>query len=241
MVTVAGEKLCIVTSPHDISAVYRNTTTLIFDTFVRDLMVDFGVSSSGVQKMFESPEKLRRGSMEWPSIPPPDSIGVNGRNFSRQQLQPGELLNSVQDKVMHFYTESLDWRALSHTYTIESSPRSKKISLMGWCQHVVLAAGSNAFYGERLLQLAPHLLETYIEFDKHSWMIFYKYPALFARPMSVPKEKIVQAFTAYYQLSPEDRPGQAWYLQALESEQRKIGMNDRDIGITSLTTFNVYA
>lgn len=204
-------------------------------------MVDFGVSSSGVQKMFESPEKVLRGSVERPPVPPPDSIGVHGRSFSKQQLQPGELLNSVQDKIMHFYTDSLRWQALSRAYTIESGPRSKRISLMGWCQQIVLAAGSNAFYGERLLQMAPDLLDTYIKFDQHSWMIFYKYPAMFAKPMSVPKEKIVQAFTAFYQLSPEDRLGMAWYLQALESEQRKISMNDRDIGVTSLTTFNVYA
>ena len=42
-------------SPQDVAAVYRNTSTLIFDTYVRDLMADFGVSPSAVHKMFESP------------------------------------------------------------------------------------------------------------------------------------------------------------------------------------------
>lgn len=193
ILTVAGEKPCIITSPRDIGAVYRNTTTLTFDTFVRDLMADFGVSPSAVHRMFESPDKVRRGLQEPSPIPPPDCIGVHGRCFSKRQLQPGEMLDSVQSKVMQVLDENLNWETLSGPYLLRQTGKAKCLSLMKWCQQVIIEAGVRACYGDRLLEIEPDLLRTYIEFDEYSWMIFYKYPPIFARPMSVPREKIIQA------------------------------------------------
>ena len=198
------------------------------------------MSSSAVHKMFESPDKVHQGSQERSIIPPSDSIGVRGRSFSKQQLQPGKMLDEVQSKVLQAYTESLDWQVLSGQYVFKQTGEAKHISLMKWCQQVVIEAGVKALYGERLLDIEPDLLQTYIEFDEYSWMIFYKYPPRFAKPMSIPRERIIQAFTKYYQLPQEQRPGQAWYLRALEDEQRKLGIDDRDIGVTSVTSFNVY-
>ena len=51
--TVAGIKLYLMTLPQQISKVYRDTATLSFDPFIRDLHKSFDMSSIGVNKMWE--------------------------------------------------------------------------------------------------------------------------------------------------------------------------------------------
>ncbi|MCJ1246839.1 hypothetical protein MMC30_004048 [Trapelia coarctata] len=188
--------------------------------------------------MFESPDKILRGAQERSPFPPADCMGVRGRGFSKQQLQPGEMLDVLQGRMMQVYTESLEWKRLSGTYVDKSSQYMRQISLLQLCRDVVVKAGAIVLYGERLLELEHDLLRIYTEFDEYSWMIFYKYPPRFAKKMSIPREKIVRAFTAYYQLPKDQRPGQAWYLRAMEDEQRALGISDRDIAVTSVTSFN---
>ena len=45
----------MVTLPQQISEIYRNTATLSFDLFVRGFHESFGMSSTGVNKMWEVP------------------------------------------------------------------------------------------------------------------------------------------------------------------------------------------
>lgn len=53
--TIAGVKLYMVTLPQHVSEVYRNSATLSFDPFIRDLHNSFRMSPIGVKEMWEVP------------------------------------------------------------------------------------------------------------------------------------------------------------------------------------------
>lgn len=46
------KKSTFVTSPEDISAVYKNPESLTFDGYVKDMYAAFGMSSRGIESMF---------------------------------------------------------------------------------------------------------------------------------------------------------------------------------------------
>ncbi|KAI4223402.1 MAG: hypothetical protein L6R40_008506 [Gallowayella cf. fulva] len=59
--TLSGETVYIITDPEDISAVYKNSKTLIFDGFVRNLMVTMEVQPSTIDKIYQVPDRSAMG------------------------------------------------------------------------------------------------------------------------------------------------------------------------------------
>lgn len=47
-IVVAGQKLCVITSSQDVHAVYKNSSTLTFDDYIRDMMLSFGMTPLSV-------------------------------------------------------------------------------------------------------------------------------------------------------------------------------------------------
>ena len=52
-ITVAGQRLYIITSPRDMASVYKNSSTLSFDSFVHDLDAAFGMSPGALRILFD--------------------------------------------------------------------------------------------------------------------------------------------------------------------------------------------
>lgn len=59
ILTIAGNKLYMVTLPQQISEVYRNTATLSFDLLVRGFHESFGMSPTGVEKCGKSQWRMK--------------------------------------------------------------------------------------------------------------------------------------------------------------------------------------
>ncbi len=125
-----GQRLYIVTSPQDVSAVYRNTATLTFDKFVYDIMLSVGTSEDAVRKMWNVPgetgsvksnNKSQNGLHK--------ALAHAGEDFYRQQLQPGELLDELWPKVQNLIDNSLLCDTLPTNCIASSESDSKKLSL----------------------------------------------------------------------------------------------------------------
>lgn len=231
-VTVAGQTLYIITSPDYVPLIYRNTTTLTFDEFVRDMMLSVGASEDGVRKMWESPR---------PDSTNPDRLhkilAHAGEDYYRQQFHPGNHLGDLWVEIQQRINKNLNWDNVSHNCIVRGNHNQKTLSLLRWCQDVLLSSVTDAVFGPKLLQIEPDLLRTFITFDDNSWKLTYKLPRLVAEEVYAGKDKIVATFAKYFALPTSERKGQSWVVRTLETEMRKIEVEERDIAALFVMPF----
>ncbi|KAI4218530.1 MAG: hypothetical protein L6R36_008905 [Xanthoria steineri] len=221
--TVMRQRLYIVTSPQDVSAIYRNTTTLTFDEFVRDMMLSFGASEEGVRKMWES----RRTGGNVGSLH--KVLAHAGEDYYRQQFHPGDRLNDLWSNIQDRLSASLQWNAITSDKLLSAQHDVKTVSLMDLCQDVLFSSATSAVFGDRLLQLAPKLLKAFIVFDDESWKLTYKLPPFLAKEMHKARQEIFAALQSYFALPRDGRTGATWVVDILETEMRRIGLEEHDI------------
>ncbi|KAL8652125.1 MAG: hypothetical protein Q9210_002876 [Variospora velana] len=191
------------------SLVYKNTTTLSFDNFIRDLHVSFGLSTSGLETM-------------WDNSYGKCLVHQSG-DLHRAQLHPGEHLDDLMQKLLATIERRLNE---DHEKFTNTSDHQTVRSLYDWCADVLVPAASIAFFGEALLRIEPNLIDDFHAFDEDSWMLTYRYPRLLARNMHRGREANMKAFTRYFELAPEDRTGACHYVKSFESLQRQAGMKE---------------
>lgn len=225
-----GQRLYAVTSPQDVSIIYRNTTTLGFDEFVRDTMLSLGASQDGVRKMYESP---RYGAG--------DTSGKENANrlhkilahaaedYYRQQLLPGDLLDQLWTNIEGRIFVALGWEGFPKQCVVSASQDEKTLALLPWCRETLIRSVTTAVFGDRLLQLEPRLVDVFMNFDNNSWQITYKLPRSMAKEVHVAKDKILATFEKYFALPRDQRAGETWLVQTLETEMRKIEVSEHDI------------
>ncbi|KAL8938263.1 MAG: hypothetical protein Q9211_003292 [Gyalolechia sp. 1 TL-2023] len=219
-ITVAGVELYIITSPQDMSLVYRNTKTLSFDDFIRDLHVAFGMSSLGRGKMWDASQGK--------------CLVHQANDFHREQLHPGPHLLSLTQKLLEQFERrlGLDDVLTTGNLVTREGHQPRTVSLYRWCADVMVPAATIAFFGEALLRVDPQLLSDFHAFDEDSWMLTYRYPAFLARKMSQGRQKNKEAFTRYFELSPKDRPGACHYVRAFEARLREVAMASSDMAVS---------
>ena len=233
VLTVAGQKFYIIISPKDMSTVYKNTTTMTFDGFIRDLYTTFGMSKEGVRKMWQSDHSKPQGDMG-----PPNGQQVHlGQGVHRQQLHPGDQLEDFSAKYLEVIERQLLWENIATGPTPEPSKTQKSVDLYDWCAAVLGYAAVQALFGNTLLELEPRLLEYFYIFDSESWKLTFQLPPLLAKRMHTAKDKSRLAYVRYFQLPLEQRQGICYYLRTVEAKQRRAGMSDRDIGIAAQMFF----
>lgn len=237
LITVAGEQLCIITSAEDISAVYKNVESFTFDTFVRDVMVAFGASPSAVDKMWLFPSKNGHGFTATVPNPSNKCLAQLTRDFHKQQLHPGDHHRELSDKFLFYIDGSLNWECISAEIVIDDDGFLKRISLKKWCRDVLLQAATKAFFGESLLEIQPDLLNNFFNFDDNSWMLMYRFPRFLAKTMYRAKEAAIDGLERYFKTQKECRNDAAWFVQTLETEQRRLGIGERDIATSMLMVY----
>ncbi|KAM0802495.1 cytochrome P450 [Usnea florida] len=226
-ITLAGEKLYVLTSPKDVGESFRRTDTLSHDGFVEYLMKSFGVSNEGIEIMYRK-FSVDGHIMLYPN-PHQKCLARLTVDIQKHQLL-GPEMESLSDRFLQFLSASLRWEYLDQQHISEDQiPKHKTMSLYSWCLDILLKAGTNAYFGERLLEMNPGLPQSFYEFDKNSWMILYPVPKVFSKRMSLPLSKNIRSLTAYFQLPKAERLGATWFNQTLEAEQRQLGMTDDDI------------
>lgn len=219
----------MLSSAHDVTAAYRNSTTLTYDLVIQDLLESFGVSHSGVEKLYKKPTiKEPAFQPKGPiTIPQNKSVGHLKGNFYHHQLYPGEPFDLIQGRFLHLIDRAMRPKSFTNHFVLSSTSNGMKISLHKWCQHILVSAGTNAFFGDALLQMNPDLLQNFVDFDDNNWMVWYKWPN--ATLMRTPKAKVLKTLENYVGLPKEKRTGIAWMIETMEDSQRNLGMNDADI------------
>lgn len=227
MITLGGLKMCIATSPSDISAIYKDTENLTFDPFMKEMLHRVGVSPAASQKWIpdSSAACTSSGRRDGPK-PSIHEMSHVGQKLCRQQLLPGKEFDVLSTKLIKDIEQSLQWHDISSAVTVSSTNGTKRVSLLGWCREVLIVSATRSFFSERLLQIDPHLIESFYAFDAKSWKAFFKYPRFLSRDMDAGKDRLLDALSRYFLLPKEERKGESWLISNLEAEMIKAGIND---------------
>ncbi|KAL8704585.1 MAG: hypothetical protein Q9201_002277 [Fulgogasparrea decipioides] len=228
-ITVAGERIYIITSPQDVSATYKNTTSLTFDDYIRDMMYQFGGSDDAVQKMWQKPSKDEERTKLLSPNPLHKNLAMLGEDLYRQQLHPGAKFEDLQSQFMPNIHKTLSYEKMSNKIILASTSGDKTVSLLGWVREVLLDSATRSFFGDRLLEIEPNLFQSFFDFDDNSWKLTYHLPRVFAREMYSAKQTATDALSKYFHLPEKERPGAAWLVRTLESEMRHLGIGESDI------------
>ena len=215
------------------STVYKNTTSLTFDGFIRDLYTTFGMSKEGVRLMWQvNGFQAGHGTSE------PNSRQVHlGQGVHRQQLHPGDQLEDITAKYIDQIEHRLLWKTMADVSMTEPTGKGQVIDLWQWCATILGNATMQALFGNVVLELEPRLLDYSYMFDSESWKLTFQLPPLLARRMHAAKDKGREAFIRYFQLPAEKRSDACYYLRTVEAKQREAGMTNRDIGIAAQMFF----
>ncbi|KAL8949024.1 MAG: hypothetical protein Q9222_004833 [Ikaeria aurantiellina] len=226
-VTIAGTNLYVVTLSQHIAEVDKNTKTLSYDLFVRQLHEGFNMSPPGVEKMWEIPMAHEK------------HLGPAGRkhlvdrsgDFHRLQLFPGPQLEDLIARFLARIEHGTTWENIPRPCVLSSTKDAMVISLYKWCGNVLGDAASRGFYGDALVDTSPRMVQDFLEFDKQSWMLLYQYPSFLASSMLAPRNLVTKAFDRYVALAPERKEDAAPYAKSLEALQIKAGVSSRDRAI----------
>ncbi|KAL8791891.1 MAG: hypothetical protein Q9195_005467, partial [Heterodermia aff. obscurata] len=153
-------------------------------------------------------------------------------DFYKQQLHPGEKLDSLGATFLGYINEHLDYDRISGDYVIASSKAQqdsnfKTVSLYRWCREVLVHSATQTFFGTQLLTLDPHFLQNFYTYDTTSWKLLYKYPRPFAHDVLTAKSALVSTLTTYLTLPPH--PTTSWLIHTLTHEQHSIGITRPNI------------
>lgn len=234
LMTLAGQKIYVVTSAKDVAAVYKNTVSLSFDTFIADMMRVFDVSPSALEKTWERPAPAGPGQVLLTANPQNKSLNVLSYEFHKHQLHPGEEMNNLRARFLPFLNEALLWENISGACVLRDSGKYKEISLLTWCRDILLDVATQAYFEDVLREIEPDFYSILTEFDNNVWMILYQYPRLLSQRMRAPKKRIHRTLTAYFKLPPEKRQGAAWFIRTFEAESRHLDVKEEDIAALML-------
>lgn len=218
------------TSPQDVTDIYKNSKTLTFDEYVRDVMQSIGVSDDGIARLWKTPDHSEDPNRLH------KALAHAGEDYYREQLLPGNHLDVLWERVNGLISSSIQWDKLPNNSTTDTLDTTQTFSLLVWTRDVLLKAVIRAFFGERLLELEPRLLEYFTAFDDESWKLTYKYPRSVSKSMYNAMDNMVAGVEAYLRLPKNERLEGAWLIHKMETETRNAGITVHDLAamITSL-------
>ncbi|KAI0859747.1 cytochrome P450 [Xylaria cubensis] len=235
--TIAGSTSYVVTRPRDVAEAYRNNSTLSWKEFLLEMMRTLGNNQVCVKAVAES---LPRDKAGFPN-PHGKSLITLARDMHIYQLHPGNQLDDLESKILHWFERHLDPEAMAQKYGSRGAKNDKKfvltVPLVQWCSEFFTLATQEAYFGPELAEIDPHLHHAFILFDELSYQILYQYPGFLAGKMRAAKARVQHAMSAFLQLPSSGRSRQAWFTQAFESECRALGIDSEQIAIMFFTVY----
>ena len=224
----------MVTSPKDIAAVHRNSTSLVFDGFIHDVMIAMSAQPATVAKLYHRPNKHEMDPAERNENPSAKHfIGLTHDRYLTQ-LSPGHHLDVLRDNFQRHLDIQLGAELLAREMMLSKGPRRRKVSLLRLCRDILIRCNTNIFFGERLFEIDPGLAETFCTFDDDHWMMLYKMPKTLARHVHASHQRMRADFVKYLHLAKIESPGAAWLIHTMEDGMRALGISEEEMA-TQLT------
>lgn len=200
------------------------------DIFLRDLMKGFDVSQSALDRVYWKPKQDGTGPQLLSTNPHHKPLAHLTVDFYREQLYPGDRLTQLGEITCTYIEEALRWENIQGPkYVLSQSSNYKDISLLHWCEDVLLKAAARSFFGDALLDNNPALLDDFLAFDEVSWKLMYRYPKFLSKDMHRAKDALTDAVEKYFNLTKDKRPDANWFIEMQEAEMLALGISVRDM------------
>ncbi|KAF7879662.1 uncharacterized protein EAF02_007832 [Botrytis sinoallii] len=166
--------------------------------------------------------------------------------YHRQQLLTAVNSENLVQQIIPGLEKSLSWNILrKHPTCIHTSGDSITLSLWNWCNEVIIKSSATAYYGPKIFEINPNLLQAMMSWEATNWKFMYKLPDFMARDMINARSESIDTLCKYFETPKKDRSDALYFVTAMEEEMRAAGLNDRETaGIHMLylraITANVY-
>ena len=187
-----------------------------------------GSSERMVELMYQTMNKEKQGFAN-PTGKPLAHLAIN---MHRHQLFPGGNLDYLGDQFAQYFDKHLNVESIvkNRRYAV-SMPDSKDVvlSLSTWTSDFVVCAGQQAYFGETLAKIDRDFTWKFIEYDELAWQVLYQYPKFLSRKMHAARDQLTASIQKYFDTPPQDRAKSAWFVTAMETEMRSLGMSSKEL------------
>ncbi|KAL8738485.1 MAG: hypothetical protein Q9181_000741 [Wetmoreana brouardii] len=222
------KRIYVLTSTTDVEDLYENTTTLSWEVFVQDLYRWMGFSPRAIQDLWQLPADRPR-ILNPERILPPNEMMME---YHRRQLRSGDHMEILSRSMTDHIQRKVTWEGLEESQIgiSRGSESSSKISLYELTSHVFNRSLTEIYWGKKIFETDPNLLQTFALWEKTNWKYVYQIPHLLSRDMYRARDQLIEAFTRYFGLPKSQRSDAAWFIPRAEAEMRDTGLDDRDLG-----------
>ncbi len=226
-ITVAGQTIYVATSAEDVNAAWANSKSLSMDPIAMDMFIAAEMSKEGqsVMHVVYPEAKYNAGMGNRPLNPRSMTLEIFRRQLSGQPLE--EL---IKEKSVPGILKRMNSLAKDSPAVISRAKGSFTVSLMHLCTSVFIAQFTDDFYGPKLLQIEPRLVENWELWEQSNWKFVFQVPRPFAKDMLASKVIMDKAFERYFELPKSERPGATYYVEAVEEMFREVGLSNDDLG-----------
>lgn len=233
---VMGQTIYVVTSGRDTAEIYKNSTTMSFEIFVRKFIRSCGASDELLDRLYGMPpvvEKLE-GLPDATAEVVSKSLGDKTHDFHGMQLFPGGHLIEFTAIFKDFFEEYLHIDRLyqGKPYVTASGQGWVSLKLMKFVSDYFVDAGQRTYFGNLLGEIEPNLIWTFLELEDRSWQILYEIPAPFARKAHEARDGIIDAIQKWFESPRENRKDGSWWMNTMEAEMRSLGFSSREMATT---------
>ncbi len=226
-ITVAGQRIYILTCPEDVQDVYKHTSSISWSRFVQDLYRWIGIAQPNIDKLWCAPTDEAKALHPQRRLPPIQMV----EEYQMHQLLPGGKLEDVAKMFVKQLDRAVCWQGLTANspYVLESSPESVKVFLLGWTEQVFISITTEIFWGKSIWKISPGLIDTFLKWENTTWKYVFQLPRFLSKDMYTARDQLIDAFTNYYGQANGNRADANWYVNKAEAEYRDLSFNDHDL------------
>jgi Cytochrome P450 len=225
-----GNSMYVLTGIRDVSEIDRTFERTSFEVFERRFLSSCGASESLLDKLYAilNPKKVLDG------LP---LEGVRNQSLNRlthdmhiKQLSQGGHLDAFVSVGKDYFEKQLRFEnVVGKHYVSRSQGRELELSLMPFVSGFFVSANQRMLFGDRLFEVDPKLVWTFIDLDDRIWQLLMNVPALLAPKVCACRDQMIQSINAYLDIPHEKRADGSWWLRTYEEQMRPMGLSTREM------------
>lgn len=217
----------IITSPEEVSAIYKNHEVITWEGFILDMFQRFELTPSKYLKPKRSKDDKSMGSQRLHEK-------IFSYSIMKKHFTPGPKLDLMTRIQIGYIERQMRWEEVPGPCTIRPVPESKVMSLRSWCAEALGTATVQTIWGHSICDLSSTLLADFHTFEYRSWMLQFSYPNFLARRMNGAIGRLIEAYTRYFENPIEKRADASEYVTSWERRAREEGFSTREMAVRNV-------
>ena len=206
---------------------YKSSTSLSWDYYLKELLLSFGVDNSVISKNLRSPKTHQNGHTKKPNgfHVERKSLVSWTEDLYRQQFPPGPRYQKLSNSMLSLVDDALQWKKLPSRYTVNE----ERIPLMDFCGNTLIQATTGSLLGDLIYEIEPKFTTMMIDFNEEAWkLLMFPYPQLVVSRLHNAKKGIHKALYKYVRSSPESQTQLAWVIDEILEAKEAADISDAD-------------